>query len=455
MKQWGTSASLQAARRAGVVVMVALLLQTAINVAAGAVVLPPGSLTVPSSGTFLYLHSNGFVGDGREILIVAGPDKIVSGGLRLDHFSGLARATGEDWHVELRAPVGEAMTVGSYIATDPYNQSAGAHLDVWGNGHGCVPMGRFDVGELAWSSLGEITVFDATFELDCDGGTTGVVGRIRIESPAPAPGSTLPPGSMSVPASGTFLYLIKTNTFAGTNEQLFTPADSWFDPRLSAEEFKVWVTRFDYAHWWSVFLEAPIGHALAVGTYNDALKPELHNAVNPGMDSGGDGQGCNEVHGNFTVDALSRAASGEIRVFQATFHYYCDVSVVQQHGRIRIENPALPPAAVPVVGVSVKEDASVNIKTGATTITGAVSCDRSVPMTVSGQITQVTNKTNETANFSRTVDCVAPVTPWSIVVIDAALRPGDAAVNVRGSWCEETCVNASTARTLKLNSGNG
>ena len=134
---------------------------------------------------------------------------------------------------------------------------------------------------------------------------------------------------MSVPASGTFLYLIKTNTFAGTNEQLLTPADSWFDPRLSAEEFKVWVTRFDYAHWWSVFLEAPIGHALAVGTYNDALKPELHNAVNPGMDSGGDGQGCNEVHGNFTVDALSRAASGEIRVFQATFHYYCDVSVVQ------------------------------------------------------------------------------------------------------------------------------
>ena len=94
--------------------------------------------------------------------------------------------------------------------------------------------------------------------------------------------------------------------------------------------------------------------------------------MNPGMDSGGDGQGCNEVHGNFTVDALSRAASGEIRVFQATFHYYCDVSVVQQHGRIRIENPALPPAAVPVVGVSVKEDASVNIKTGATTITGAV-----------------------------------------------------------------------------------
>jgi hypothetical protein len=155
------------------------------------------------------------------------------------------------------------------------------------------------------------------------------------------------------------------------------------------------------------------------------------------------------------VDALSRAASGEIRVFQATFHYYCDASVIQQHGQIRIENPALPPAPAPIVGVSVKEDASVNIKTGATTITGTVSCDRSVPMTVSGQITQVTNKTSETAAFSRTVDCLAPVTPWSIVVMGAALRPGDAAVNVGASWCEETCVIASTARTLKLNSGNG
>ncbi len=51
-------------RAAGVVFIVAALLQTAAVAVAGAVVLPPGSLTVPSSGTFLYLNSNGFVGDG-------------------------------------------------------------------------------------------------------------------------------------------------------------------------------------------------------------------------------------------------------------------------------------------------------------------------------------------------------------------------------------------------------
>jgi hypothetical protein len=442
-------------RGTGVVFIVAALLQTTAIAVAGAVVLPPGSLTVPSSGTFLYLNSNGFVGDGREILIVAAPDKIVSGGLRLDHFNGLARATNEDWHVDLRAPQGVAMTARSYVDTDLYDQTAGAQISVRGNGHSCMATGQFDVTELALSSLGEISVFDASFELDCDGGTTGLVGRIRIESPAPAPGATLPPGSVTVPTSGSFLYLIQTNTFVGTHEQIFTTADSWFDPRLGAEEFRAWVTRFDYTHWWSVTFDAPMGRALSVGRYADALRPEFHNAVNPGLNSDGDGQGCNEIHGNFTVDALSRAASGEIRVFQATFHYYCDVSVVQQHGRIRIENLALPPAPAPVVGVSVKEEATVNIKTGAATITGTVSCDRSVPMTVSGQIRQITNKTNESVTFSRTVDCVAPITAWSIVVIEGVFRPGDAAVSVSASWCEETCVTASTARTLKLNSGNG
>src|SRR5438045_7860404 len=100
--------------------------------AAATVTLPPPSITLPSSGTFLYLNSNGFVGDGREILIVAGPDKIVSGGLRLDHFGGLARATNEDWHVDLRAPQGIAMAVGSYVDTDPDDQTSGPQLNVWG-----------------------------------------------------------------------------------------------------------------------------------------------------------------------------------------------------------------------------------------------------------------------------------------------------------------------------------
>src|SRR5258705_11055946 len=112
-------------RAAGVVFIVAALLQTAAVAVAGAVVLPPGSLTDPSSGTFFYMNSNGFVGDGREILIVAAPDKIVSGGLRLDHFSGLARATNEDWPVDLRAPQGVAMTARSYVATAVYAQTAG------------------------------------------------------------------------------------------------------------------------------------------------------------------------------------------------------------------------------------------------------------------------------------------------------------------------------------------
>jgi hypothetical protein len=140
-------------------------------------------------------------------------------------------------------------------------------------------------------------------------------------------------------------------------------------------------------------------------------------------------------------------------VFQATFHYYCDISVVQQHGRIRIENLDLPPAPAPVVGVTVKEEAAVDIKTGATRLNGTVSCDRAVPMSVSGRITQATNKTNESAPFAQIVECVAPVTPWSIVVV-GVLRPGDASVTLDASWCEETCVIASTTRKLKVSSGN-
>lgn len=440
-----------------------LIIATTTQPAAATVTLPPGSITVPTSGSFLYLNSEtgDYIGQGQERLFTTA-NSTIGGALRGSTFGAnvWVGATG-GWGVGIAAPAGQPLVVGSYTgaARLPFQPAGSPGLSIGGESRGCNTLtGLFDVTELAFSSLGEITVFDATFEQHCEGGVPALYGRIRVESPPPAAGSTLPPGSTTVPTSGTFLYLVKTNTSVGNYEQLYTAADASFNWSLpyGSDLFNATMVQGNYVHRAYVDIGAPRGTPLAEGSYTNAVRAMSRTTVTPGLDITHDGRGCNEVSGSFVVDELVFAWNWELSVFQATFHFYCDNDLHLQHGRIRIENPTPPVPPPLVLGVSLREEGKVSNKTGIATISGTVSCSRSVQVDLRGTLTQVKpDHTTVTGDITSSVDCIAPSSLWSVPVGGSDKFGASAATaTVDAIHCDGLgCVSAAATRTVRLNSG--
>jgi HYR domain len=215
------SASIPFGRRSAAVLILVATCLVAAPSAGAAVTLPPGSITVPSSGTFLYMNSQqgDYIGGGTEQLYTSA-DSTINGSLPQggDYFSAsvIQGPYTHWWYVNIAAPPGQPLTVGSYTGAvrAEFRPSGTPGLDVFGDGRGCNTLtGQFDVNELQYAPTGELEVFDATFEQHCEGGSAALFGRIRIENPPPPPDTTPPtlylPGDMTVEApdaSGTHVY---------------------------------------------------------------------------------------------------------------------------------------------------------------------------------------------------------------------------------------------------------
>jgi hypothetical protein len=421
------------------------------------------AFVVPASGSFFYMKSQpgDYIGGGAEELYTA-TSSFIDGSLPQGGSTFNARVVQGNyvdwWYVTIAAPIGQPLAVGSYTgAVRAAFRPAGAPgLDINGNGRGCNTLtGKFDVTALAFSSYGEVSLFDATFEQHCEGGSTALIGRVRLEIPPPTPGVTLPPGSMTVPTSGTFLYMNQPIPTGGSYEQLYTSADSAFNTSFTQGDnlFYASVIQGNYVHWWYVNIAAQLGRPLTVGSYVHAVRATSRTAVSPGLDVYGDGMGCNEIKGKFDVDEMSFAPTGELLVFQATFEQWCDASFTARYGRIRIENAPPPPPPV-TLAVSLGEEGMASNKSGAATISGTVSCSRNVPVNVSGTLSEpISKRTTVTGTFSLTVACSSPSVAWSTTVVgdNGKFGAGQASATVSATACEQPCVTATATRSVKLN----
>jgi hypothetical protein len=431
----------------------------------GVQVVTARAFVLPASGTYVYLQSQpgDYIGQGAEELYTSA-NAFIDGSLPQGGSTFNARVVQgnyvEWWYFTIAAPIGQPLAVGSYTGAvrAAFRPAGTPGLDISGNGRGCNTLtGKFNVTALTFSTYGEVSLFDATFEQHCEGGSTALVGRIRLEIPPPTPGVTLPPSSMTVPTSGTFLYMNQPNTTGGTYEQLYTSADSTFSPSFTQGDnlFYASVIQGSYVHWWYVNIAAPLGQPLTTGSYVHAVRAVSRTAVSPGLDVFGDGQGCNEIKGKFDVDELRFAPTGELLVFQATFEQWCDASVTARYGRIRIQNAPPPPPPV-TLGVALREEGMASNKSGAATISGTVSCSRNVSVNVSGTLSEpVSKRTNVTGTFSLTIACNAPSVAWSTTVIgdNGKFAAGQASATVSAMACEQPCVIATATRSVKLNAG--
>lgn len=91
--------------------------------------------------------------------------------------------------------------------------------------------------------------------------------------------------------------------------------------------------------WWNISLEAPWSDDLtAATTYDGATRYPVNGPSEPGLDVSGDGRGCNELAGTFTVVRLRVGPNNFIQDFYAEFTQHCEGEAPALHGEITLSN---------------------------------------------------------------------------------------------------------------------
>jgi hypothetical protein len=66
------------------------------------------------------------------------------------------------------------------------------------------------------------------------------------------------------------------------------------------------------------------GQLLEAGRTYDGARRYPFNDAAPGLSISGDGRGCNELSGTFTVNKIEFDAAGTLRAFEVTFEQHCE-----------------------------------------------------------------------------------------------------------------------------------
>jgi hypothetical protein len=151
-----------------------------------AVLLACGSdLTGPKpETTFLSFTSDAgdYIGDGhsRRYGVNDGDWFVEYGGDRLsiDFSEGFP---GDDWHLQIAAPIGRKLRTGGYLVTTRFPQETRSALQFYGNGRGCNTVtGEFYIKYLEIGPANTVERLHLTFEQHCEGGEPALRGEIAL-----------------------------------------------------------------------------------------------------------------------------------------------------------------------------------------------------------------------------------------------------------------------------------
>ncbi|MDN0194009.1 hypothetical protein [Streptomyces sp. S.PNR 29] len=187
--------------------------------------------------------------------------------------------------------------------------------------------------------------------------------------------------------------------------------------------------------WWTLNLAAPAGKSLTPGTYTGATRYPFNEGTEPGLSLSGNGRGCNQLTGTFTIADVEFGPQGYVKKLDATFEQHCEGDTPAARGEVHIDNPA-PPAELGL-GLAVAVDGTASRLNGKATFHGTVSCNKPVQVTVGGDVTQVKKRDLIRGSFSTTVSCTpgAPVA-WTGTAVPTGSVPfqkGDVEVEARAT----------------------
>ena len=166
-----------------------------------------------------------------------------------------------------------------------------------------------------------------------------------IPTSTPTPGTALLPGPLPTDRSATLFYIrgVGEDYISGGNGEtrLFKPPEFNFNVSLgSTLSGQIRAIRMYLVNpkspvsFWSLDFSAPGVQSLKVGTYRGAMRDAFKDAAKPGLDISGEGRGCNNLTGNFTVRQLSTDASGNVKQFVADFEQACEAPSVGSNNKL-------------------------------------------------------------------------------------------------------------------------
>lgn len=96
--------------------------------------------------------------------------------------------------------------------------------------------------------------------------------------------------------------------------------------------------RVDGPNWWTLNFAAPGEIPLTPGLYEGAIRFPFQPITLPGLSVSGDGRGCNELSGEFTVHEVVYNPDGSIALFAADFEQHCEHFNPGLYGAIRFNS---------------------------------------------------------------------------------------------------------------------
>lgn len=118
---------------------------------------------------------------------------------------------------------------------------------------------------------------------------------------------------------------------AGQNHY-YTAADGTFSASKNFDN-GVSVSFNGSGHNWNLDFVAAGDAPLAPGTYSGAARYPFQSSNQPGLSVSGDGRGCNELSGSFTINEIVYGADTTVVRFDASFSESCEESMPPLTGR--------------------------------------------------------------------------------------------------------------------------
>ncbi len=216
----------------------------------------------------------------------------------------------DSWRIDLAAPRGEQLRPGVYRNAEraSFRTGRAPGLDVTGRGRGCNEVwGQFTVDQIETAADGSVLVLDASVTQRCESAQApALTGRVRYRALPLSYRFVSDPGDY-IGGGATTSYRNATSVFtlSGTSERV---------------SFGVSGQRDD----WSVNLAAPAGQRLAAGSYPNAQRYPFQDPDRPGLSVSGNGRGCNELSGSFTIHDIETRSDGTVLRLHATLEQHCE-----------------------------------------------------------------------------------------------------------------------------------
>jgi hypothetical protein len=167
---------------------------------------------------------------------------------------------------------------------------------------------------------------------------TAAAGGLLVAGTAHA--QTVTTGSLSFSGDqGDYISQGKSYSYSTGNDDALTVSSS------TGSTVRISVNAYN-GDWWDLEFDAPGTRVLAPGTYTAAHRYPF-NGNGPGLALGGEGRGCNELTGSFTVTKAAFGPNGYVQTFDATFEQHCEGGDAAARGRVHIANRPPPSKAAP------------------------------------------------------------------------------------------------------------